>query len=239
MSPVRPVRRGGVLGLALVGGYAVSVAAAGVLVAVTAGPGTATAGAPAEPVLREAAVLAPLGAGGRPAQPDARTDPTVPIAPEGRTAAGQLRPFRPTRLVLPGGASAAIVAVGVHEDGSMVIPEDPRQVGWWNGGALAGDAFGSVVVAGHVDSRRLGLGVMAGLRTVEPGQVVQLAAGRRTLRYRVVSTDRVRQARLAGDTDVFRQDVPPRLVLITCGGAFDPVRHRYTDNLVIVAEPVR
>lgn len=228
--------RGSAVGLALVGGYAASVAAAGLLVALTASPGTATAGAPVEPLLREAAVLAPL----RPAGPaTARPDARVPLARNGRTAAGQLRPFRPTRLVLPDGASAAIDAVGVHDDGSMVIPEDPRQVGWWNGGALSGDAFGSVVVAGHVDSRRLGIGVMAGLRTVEPGQVVQLSAGRRTQRYRVVSTDRVRQARLAGDTDVFRQDVPPRLVLITCGGAFDPVRHRYTDNLVIVAEPVR
>jgi sortase (surface protein transpeptidase) len=120
----------------------------------------------------------------------------------------------------------------------MVIPEDPAEIGWWNGGALAGDAFGSIVVAGHVDSRRFGLGVLAELKTVRQGDVITLRSGDRSLRYRVTASQRVRQARLAGDTDVFRQDVAPRLVLITCGGVFDPVRHRYSDNLVIVAEPV-
>jgi hypothetical protein len=45
------------------------------------------------------------------------------------------------------------------------------------------------------------------------------------------------QAEFAARTDAFRQDVPPRLVLVTCGGSFDPVRHRYQDNLIIYARP--
>jgi hypothetical protein len=147
-------------------------------------------------------------------------------------------PFRPAELILPGGAGAPVMSAGLHPDGSLVIPEDPAVVGWWNGGALAGDAFGSIVIAGHVDSARYGLGVMAQLRTLKSGQVVELRSGARRLSYRVTARTSVPQAELAARTDAFRQDTPPRLVLITCGGAFDPVRHRYQDNLIIYARPI-
>ena len=37
--------------------------------------------------------------------------------------------------------------------------------------------------------------------------------------------------------DVFAGDVEPRLVLVTCGGAFDPVSRHYADNVVAYAVP--
>ncbi|MDQ1287521.1 MAG: hypothetical protein QG622_1086 [Actinomycetota bacterium] len=126
----------------------------------------------------------------------------------------------------------------MHPDGSLVIPDDPAVVGWWNGGARAGDAFGSVVVAGHVDSARFGIGAMVELATVRSGEVVELRGDGRRRRYRVTGRRFLPQADLANRTEVFRQDVPPRLVLITCGGRFDPVRHRYEDNVVVTAEPM-
>ena len=45
------------------------------------------------------------------------------------------------------------------------------------------------------------------------------------------------KSRLAADTTPFDQTVPERLVLITCGGRFDPLTHRYDDNLVVVGQP--
>ena len=33
------------------------------------------------------------------------------------------------------------------------MPQNVRHLGWWDGGAYAGDPFGSTVIAGHVDSR--------------------------------------------------------------------------------------
>jgi len=48
----------------------------------------------------------------------------------------------------------------------------------------------------------------------------------------------VPKARLSAELGVFDQVVPERLVLITCGGKFDPVARHYADNLVVVAEPV-
>jgi len=228
----------GRLGLAGLGLYGVATAVVGVLLAVGFGPGVSPSladGSVARPVT--AAPVLPAQASDTGLPTDSRPVPAaVPSAKLGRGAvAGS--PFRPAQLVLPGGANAAVRSSGVHADGSLIIPEDPAIVGWWNGGALAGDAFGSVVIAGHVDSARYGLGVMAQLRTLKTGQVVELRAGSQRQKYRVASRRSLPQAELAARTNAFRQDISPRLVLITCGGAFDPVRHRYQDNLIIVAQP--
>jgi hypothetical protein len=38
--------------------------------------------------------------------------------------------------------------------------------------------------------------------------------------------------------DVFRRDGPPRLALVSCGGAFDERTGNYADNIVVLAQPV-
>jgi Sortase domain len=163
----------------------------------------------------------------------------VPNARRASQAPGQVVAYAPVRLVLPAGQQAPVVGVGVRSDGALVIPTDPKVVGYWTGGALAGERFGSLVVAGHVDSATFGLGVLSALKRVHVGQVVQLAgpAGQLT-RYRVSQIKVVTQQSLATNDEYFRQDGPARLVVITCGGPFDPVRHRYQDNVVVVATPL-
>ena len=37
--------------------------------------------------------------------------------------------------------------------------------------------------------------------------------------------------------DIFTQTGPPRLVLISCGGTFDPSVHSYEENIVVYATP--
>jgi Sortase domain len=180
-------------------------------------------------VLGAAPVVAPSGRAARSGAPG--TAPAAPAAPSYQVAA----PFRPTRLVLPGGLSAPVSAVGLHEDGSLVIPDDPRVVGWWTGGSMPGEAYGSTVLAGHLDSASRGIGVLAALPQLRPGQVVEVTGGSRSARYRVVSARLVSQARLSHAAGLFRSDGEAQLVLITCGGPFDPVRHRYADNYVVVA----
>jgi hypothetical protein len=232
----RTGRRGALLGL---GGYALITALSGVLLVVGFGPGQPAQAGGARP-LAVAPVLPGQSSGqssGTTGVGGARNSGAVPSARLARgTQAGN--PFRPELLVLPDGAKASVTSSGLHPDGSLVIPDDPAVVGWWNGGALSGDAFGGVVLAGHVDSARYGLGAMAQLRTLKAGQIVELRAGTRRMQYRVTTRTSLPQAELAARTDAFRQDIPPRLVLITCGGAFDPVRHRYQDNLIIYARPV-
>jgi Sortase domain len=147
-------------------------------------------------------------------------------------------PFVPTSMRLPSGRLAPIVPVSVHSDGSLEIPADPDRVGWWTGGAQAGEPYGGIVLAGHVDSAQYGIGVLAEMLTMRPGQELKLADGLHGQRYRIETVVKLPKAELAAGTDLFDQNLKHRLVMITCGGPFDRKTHRYRDNVVLVATPV-
>lgn len=120
---------------------------------------------------------------------------------------------------------------GVSSDGQMALPPKPDRVGWWRFGS-APDERGSTVLAGHVDTRRSGIGPLARLREVEVGDEVALAlSDGRTARYRTV---RVRSIDKQSDAlaAVFDEDGPSRLHVVTCGGEFDPENGGYQDNVV-------
>ena len=162
--------------------------------------------------------------------------PEPPAAREGRPAASTRVTFVPEEVTLPGGDRA-----GVHPsstvDGELVVPEDVDHIGWWDGSASAGDAFGSTVIAGHVDSATGGVGYFARLRTIRKGEQVTVRAGAHRLTYRVVSVRSVRQDALATTSAAFDQKGRHRLVLITCTGTFRPGRG-YDRNLVVIGEPL-
>lgn len=141
------------------------------------------------------------------------------------------------RLRLPGGRSAPVVPVTV-EVGALAVPADPSVLGWWATGARPGSGVGSVVVDGHVDSARTGLGVFARLRTLDVGQQVALTDSTgRVFTYRITGRRSYPKATLA-DADVVDQTVPERLVMVTCGGAFDRSTRHYADNVVVYAVPI-
>lgn len=151
-------------------------------------------------------------------------------------------PRRPT-AVPPGqvsfieaGVVADVVPVGVLASGALQIPHDPAQVGWWAAGAMPGQAEGSIVLAGHMDGLSHG-GAMSVLLDVEPGDSVALEDRHgETRRYRVASRDT--QPRESIDPALFTTGGPHRLVLITCGGTYDEQAGQYTDNIVVIAEPL-
>ncbi|WP_328988977.1 class F sortase [Kribbella sp. NBC_01245] len=161
----------------------------------------------------------------------------VPTARVGTPAASQRFRFIPAQLVLPGGATAPVQPASTT-DGLLVVPEDVRAVGWWDGGAQAGDPFGSVVLAGHVDSATEGLGFFVRLLRVRPGERVVLRGGGRSATYRVSSVKSVPKDALATTSGAFSQTDAHRLVLITCTGAFNRARGGYANNLVVTAIPV-
>ncbi|WP_161631703.1 class F sortase [Pseudonocardia asaccharolytica] len=162
------------------------------------------------------------------------TGGTAPAAPESLPAApGTV----PVALALPArGIGAPIVAVGTDPDGGLVVPDPPSTVGWWAPGALAGSGSGTVVLAGHVDSRVEGLGVFAVLPELAAGEPVWVR-GRdgRVIEYEVVARRQFAKAQLPAE--LFARDGAPRLVLITCGGRFDRSTRSYADNVVVYAVP--
>lgn len=145
---------------------------------------------------------------------------------------------RPVMLRMPRlGLSARVVPVGVGLAGALAVPDDPSVLGWWSSGAAPGDASGSIVFDGHVDSARYGIGVFARLRELKVGDTVELwAASGRTVVFAVAG--RRSYAKSSLPPSVFDQSFGERLVLITCGGRFDRRIAHYKDNVVLYAVPV-
>ena len=162
---------------------------------------------------------------------------SVAPARQGRPAESQRIQFIPEHLTLPGHATAAVMPAATV-DGVLRVPENVRHVGWWDGSALAGEPFGSTVIAGHVDSATEGIGFFARLRRIKVGDTVTLRADSHRLKYRVISVKKVARKALATESQAFKQTGPHRLVLITCTGNFHRDRGGYDSNLVVVGKPL-
>jgi hypothetical protein len=160
--------------------------------------------------------------------------PIVAAAPAPAEVTASPRP--PLRLRVPALAvDAPVVDVDVGADGRLGVPDDPRVVGWWRGGARPGAPAGSVVLDGHADTRADGPGALFELGRLRPGHQVFLRAATGELSFVVVAIRRYPKAELP--REVFDQAGPPRLVLISCGGQFDRRTRHYADNVVVYALP--
>ena len=183
-----------------------------------------------------------------PASPAADPVPTAALAPVPLAAPVGTRSARLPDVVAPrdppvavrlAGGTAAVDPVGLDEDRQVVVPEDVRRAGWYAAGPQPGDRAGSAVLVGHADDAEQGLGTFAVLRDLRAGaEVVVRTASGRDLVYEVVSFERFAKAEVPMDS-LFATDGPHRLVLISCGGAFDPLRRTYADNVVVTAVPRR
>jgi sortase family protein len=142
----------------------------------------------------------------------------------------------PIRLVVASaGLTMPIEAVGVGGDGQMALPPRPTTIGWYRFGPSPGDAAGSVVLGGHIDSRQYGVGPLARLRTVRPGDLIEITrADGEVLRYRASAVRDIPKQKLAVD-ELFDREGLPRLRIVTCGGPYDPDAGGYRDNLVVTA----
>jgi sortase family protein len=213
-----------IVGLALAGGSAVGYAVTrppGHDYGAVPPPGSYHAGTGSQGVT--VARPAASGGGGTAAQPAA--------AP--KVAAVQV----PVRLLIPAiGVSAPVLPTGVQAGGSLAIPPDPSDVGWWAGGGFPGEPAGAVILVGHINSAALGPGALLRLQDLRPGMVITVMASGQAYRYRVVALRAYAKASLPVAA-VFGQQVAPRLVVVSCGGPFDASTGHYLDNIVAYAVP--
>jgi hypothetical protein len=136
------------------------------------------------------------------------------------------------------GVTMAVRDTGVTDDGQMELPDEPTVLGWYRYGSAPGDDQGSAVLAGHVDSIEFGVGPLVQLANVAVGDVMTVARPDGTpLDYEVTEVQRIPQAVLPTD-EIFREDGPHQLVVITCGGRYLPDAGGYEDNIVVTAQPV-
>lgn len=162
--------------------------------------------------------LPPLDRAG--AIPTARVPRATPISVE--TTAFDATPY-PVR------------AVGLEDDGQLEVP-DETEIGWYRYGATAG-APGTTVLAAHVSWNGT-TGPFFELGRTEPGDTVSVALDDGTTRqYEVIERARYEKDELPRDR-IWRNTGPETLVMITCGGDFNPEIRRYRHNIVVYAVPV-
>jgi hypothetical protein len=174
------------------------------------------------------------------AAPEASGPDSAPPAVGGADTTPSKAASRGSRAVRVQLASAGLDSpvrpVGVAEDRQMALPPDPRVLGWYRFGPAPGAGNGSVVLAGHLDSERYGLGPLVGLREVEAGDGVRVTTSDGSRRsYRVV--DVRRYDRQALPEELFARTGAERLRIITCGGEYLPEAGGYQQNLVVTAVP--
>jgi LPXTG-site transpeptidase (sortase) family protein len=164
-------------------------------------------------------VVAATGSETAPTQPGARIATWRPGAP---------RSIHLDRL----GVSSRIQPIHVAGN-TLTPPSDPAVLGWWADGARPGDPRGSVLVTGHTVST--GGAALDRLEALRPGDAVSVRTRRDTLEYAVRRVAVIDKGLVAQRAErLFSQEVPGRLVLITCGD-WDGTRHR--SNVVVTSQP--
>jgi sortase (surface protein transpeptidase) len=193
---------------------------------------TAGADGPPQPGASATSPPAPSTAAPAAGEGDAAAETELPTELDTKT----LTRSRPVRLEIPsiGVDSSTIVELGKQDDGSLEVPVDYAQPGWFTGGPAPGQ-FGPAVIAGHVDSKS-GPAVFYRLGDLRPGETISVTREDGTQadfhvdRVERYPKDDFPTVEVYGDTTQRAE-----LRLITCGGDFDPRTGHYVDNVVAYA----
>jgi len=130
------------------------------------------------------------------------------------------------------GIDAPVVSI-TTQGTSLDPPDDPQVLGWWSGGADAGAARGTSLVTGHTVNA--GGGAMDDLEQVRVGAEIQVTTAQGTIRYVTESVQVLDKDTIARQApQLFSQEVPGRLVLVTCE---DWDGTGYRSNVVVTAVP--
>ena len=132
------------------------------------------------------------------------------------------------------GVEASIIPLGLQDDGSIEIPEDPEQAGWWLGGPEPGET-GPAVILGHVDSQEEGPAVFFDLRYMKAGDEIHIdRVDGSTVSYVVDFLESHNKDEFPTDA-VYGPTEEPTLRLVTCGGDFDFGVRTYEENVIVFA----
>jgi sortase (surface protein transpeptidase) len=134
------------------------------------------------------------------------------------------------------GVHSAVMSLGLKPDGTVALPPltGDAPAGWYKYLATPGES-GPAVILGHVDSAKDGPAVFYRLRDLRPGDQVSVdRADGTTARFTVRSIAKYPKNHFPTKA-VYGPVSGPELRLVTCGGSFDAVRHRYRDNVVVYA----
>jgi len=126
--------------------------------------------------------------------------------------------------------AAPIRPVGVDTEGYFDVPER-EEVGWYSFGPTPGEG-GSSVLAAHISTDGLP-GVFRNLRELDTGHELSVAFDDgSTASFIVLGLVQYSKDVLPIDK-LFDRSGPASMVLITCGGTFNPQLNSYDDNIIV------
>ncbi|WP_245717628.1 class F sortase [Nocardia jejuensis] len=148
-----------------------------------------------------------------------------------KTAPGVAR-STPTAFTISSiNASGSLISLGLNADGTVQVPADYRQAGWYQQGPAPGEQ-GSAVILGHVDSYQ-GEGIFFSLKKVKPGDMIDVArADGKTAHFKVTDVRMYSKSEFP-DQLVYGSRGGATLQVVTCGGQFDQNAKSYLSNVVV------
>jgi hypothetical protein len=127
-----------------------------------------------------------------------------------------------------------VVPVGLSESGELDVP-GADEVGWYELGQTP-DQPGATVLAAHV-SWKGDLGVFNRLGDLEPGSEIFVTLSDGTQR-KYIAWERTMYYKTELPYErIWTREGPEVMVLITCGGEFNPEIRRFKQNIVVYAVP--
>ena len=140
----------------------------------------------------------------------------------------------PTRVAIADiGVDTPLIQLGQNDDGTLAVPDSYDEAGWYTGSPTPGE-IGPSIIVGHVDNY-MGAAVFFRLKELQPGQRISVTREDGTVASFVVTqVAQFDQNNFPTDA-VYGNIDHAGLRLITCGGPFDHVAHRYTQNTVVFA----
>jgi len=137
----------------------------------------------------------------------------------------------PVALRIPAiGVVVSVSALGLNPDGTVQVPTDFDEPGWFRLGPSPGQV-GSAVILGHVDSYQ-GPAVFFRLRSLRAGDRVEVSLADGMVAHFVVSTVAMYPKEQFPARLVYGSHGYSALQLVTCGGTFDTHTRSYRSNIV-------
>jgi len=132
--------------------------------------------------------------------------------------------------------SLNVTPLGLNASGGMDLPGNAHLAAWYRYGAVPGNDGGAALIAAHVGDAN-GLGPFASLGYAKAGTAVTVSLSDGT-KEKFVIVDVARVSKRNIDVAKTLADARGMLVLVTCGGRWNPKAGHYEDNVLAWALPL-
>ncbi len=148
--------------------------------------------------------------------------------------------FQPVLIKIPSMDIQVPLIPETDPSGSLIIPSNLNQWAWWTGGASPGSSVGAVLLAGHDDSAIYGNGPAKKLWGLKQGTLAYVyGPSGQSIAYSATSLTVLLKTSLAKyANDLYSPAGSPKLVIVTCGGTFNPSTGHWDSNVIATFSPV-